>query len=449
MAINDHVFTKLEIARYLRNYTFMFWNATAKKDVSFGNILSYVVDSDDELLNQTKNYYGEMIQVYQFMCLTKYLSVMKDSFFDYIKDEQLNKLDIFDDIFINESDKNKFSKKQTIKFIRNAVCHNDNPTHDLYSLKRKDGEVKLEINLLNTKPVPFNVELNMEQYFKIAQSLAKANKINAITLGTTENIDFNGDLCNQIINNAYFRKYYIQGKDEDETQRFFEKTVNKGNKYLEKYFDYKNYNFSYGQASTITNNVYEWGRLGIDPKDSLPYSMINAIPLSETKFHSLMINSAFNSKYVSNPDLSILDVEKDAKNFAKSIGDKNNYYLYLIDFDNHLATVFSIYMGYMLDSVITDENINTGKEVYPREKLRNSFVHLRWYPALAPYIKLFDWDYGDKNELKPNWEKSINASELLHCVDDYFEKSMQKENKSYKLRSVFLVKGVEIEKSID
>ena len=103
--------------------------------------------------------------------LSKFVTALYDNYFDNLLESSINKINIPDSIFVNNNDRSKFSNKQIIKFIRNALNHNDNPNHNLARFIRINEnakeKIKVEILLKSTKPIPFHVMLDINELMSI------------------------------------------------------------------------------------------------------------------------------------------------------------------------------------------------------------------------------------------------------------------------------------------
>lgn len=88
-----------------------------------------------------------------------------------------------------------------------------------------------------------------------------------------------------------------------------------------------------------------------------------------------------------------------------------------VDSDNDNNLALSLFIGYMLENVIEDEKVIIENKEYPRYRLRNGFVHGRWYVSEKKW-ELFDWK---KDEFNIDWHKSINIDSMRDAMIDYLD----------------------------
>ena len=67
----------------------------------------------------------------------------------------------------------------------------------------------------------------------------------------------------------------------------------------------------------------------------------------------------------------------------------------------------------------------TDEKIYKREKIRNAFVHLRWFKGINDCYKLFDWGNGIDNELNYNWKANIKMNDMINCSEFYYKKALE------------------------
>ena len=78
--------------------------------------------------------------------------------------------------------------------------------------------------------------------------------------------------------------------------------------------------------------------------------------------------------------------------FIIKLGDNMKVYIDLV-----------LILNFLFDTLIMDQDIKiSDTRTIKREKIRDSFVHMRWYKGVNECFKLFDWDNGIDNEYNPN-----------------------------------------------
>ena len=433
--------SKIEVATYLKDYSdFMKCFILNPKDNLF-EVFKKMLIENNRGQYATKSYYFNMISIFEFFLLNKIYSFMHDNLFDYVLESNLSSINIPEDIFINKSDANRFSKKQIIKFIRNAINHNDYNDKKLYNLHDDNGQLKIEIHLKNVKPIPFHIELDISTYIKIMNGLLKANKIDLICYKCKEKINFENKDLEKELDKIFYQRYYYKRKIDAEHLEKIKKnkediTIDyriEQNLNEEDYY-YRDYQLTKPQKLKIIESLKFWTSLFIIDEDlCLDYVVPNVVPLGINKRDQLRFNLIIADWYAKSCEKSYFDIIKDAKKVCSKEYDENNmlyndnilekdYKIVMrtIDNEDRESIAFSIYASYLFDTLITDEKVKIGNNDYPRERIRNSFVHGRWFNGINGCYKLYDCDSCEENELNYNWRASIPCDALSESVDNYY-----------------------------
>ena len=454
--MNKHEFTKYEIATYLRDYNKTMTYAIMNQDTSLYEVFKYHMKTDGRMQYAIKDYYYEMISIYEILLLSKFLTALYDNYFDNLLESSINKINIPNNIFINSIDRSKFSNKQIIKFIRNALNHNDNPSHDLAKFIRinenEEEIIKLEILLKNTKPIPFRVMLDINELMLICLEIKNANSIIIASNRSNGSISLNSTNVNETLNNIYLRKFFAVKRLTDEQKEAMlshvsenKKTENYEEFFLKNGMKYKDIQYSIAQKLKIEEDLKYWESLGEKGNDVIFHLLAKVMPFSWAKDRALMMNLIFSNYYMRNGKSTIFDLVEDARQiyqnkvlnedsplelYGKSFGIDDNILYDSIDFENLLSITNAIYYGYIFDTLITDNEVNiTNSKTVKREKIRNSFVHMRWYKGINECFKLFDWSNGIDNEYNQNspnfWKCNIRYGDMAECAESYFNRSVK------------------------
>ena len=446
-----HEYSKYEVATYLRDFNRTILCSIANEDKCFFDIFRNCLYYDKRLQYGNTDYYFTMLNIYELLLQSKNLTMFYDNYFDFLYESKIDSLKIPDEIFVNKEDRKNFSNKQIIKFIRNALNHNDNPNHDLCKFIRtfdNDKElVKIEILLKNTKPVPFHVIVDSFQLFNISEEICKANSIVAGSIRSRKQIYLASYNCNETMNNLFYRKFFVRNKLTDQQK---EKLLNQFDKVnatknyesflIENGLDYKDYDFTLAQKYKVQEDLEYWESIGVKGNDITNHLIKNVLPLSIVKDKLFLINFILTNFYMRDLNKSLYDLLTDARRAVvdKKVSDKSPLSMYVarygldeqlvyevLDYDNIASLSFSIYYGYLFDSLVTDEKINiTDEQVYDRERIRNSFVHMRWFKGAKEGFKLYDWDNGIDNEFNREapgfWKGSVSFINMDRCAERYF-----------------------------
>ena len=459
--MSKHEFSKYEIATYLRDFNRTMNYASFNQDISFFEVFKNVMRNDGRLQYAHIDYYLEMITIYEILLVSKFLSILYDNYFDFLLESSIDNINIPNSIFVDSSDANRFSKKQIIKYIRNALNHNDNPNHDLFKFIRinengKD-EIKIEISLINTKPIPFHVVLSIDELISIYFEIKKSNSIRIASNLSTKPILLNSLNVSDTINHIYLRKYFARKKLSDEQKKAIISYINSGNKIknnseflLENGLEYKDYNYSIAQKIKIEEDLKYWESLGVYGNDVIHHLLYKVLPFSWSKDRALTMNLILTDYYMRLGKSCIFDIINDARKlyFNKNLIDESPLGLYgqsfgidynilfdSIDFANIISITNAIYYGYLFDSLVTDKEVNiTDSKIIEREKIRDSFVHMRWFMGARECFKLFDWENGIDNEYNTNspnfWKCNVGFIDMGNCAELYFKNSIKANTQS-------------------
>ena len=422
-----HEFTKNEIAIYLRDFNKVIMYAGNNQNVSFYKIFEYHVATDGRVQYLSKDYYYEMISIYEILLASKILTIYYDNCFTYLLDSHINSLNIPEDIFVNKKDAHRFSKKQIIKYIRNAFNHNDN--NDLLKFLRvyenNVEKIKVEILLKNTRPIPFHIILDVNQLIAIAFENQNANTFQFLFGYLTQPTSINSSNAIRTLDNVYLRKFYSRKKISDEQKRRLIKPIINGKKgknielvFLDNGMEYKDFHYFTDQKIKVEEDLKCWEKMGFKGNGVLEHVLNKVMPISILKIETITMNFILVEHYMKNWNSTFFDIVKDS---IKVLKDKkcnkdspfwdyvqlfkldNNILYESLDVYNLISITTAIYFGYLFDTLVTDDDIiiNDTKTI-KREKIRNSFVHMRWFKGINECFKLFDWENGIDNELNPN-----------------------------------------------
>lgn len=458
---NKYTYSKKEIATYLRDFYRMILIASQNQTVSFFRVFQHTLKEDGRLQYAIKDYYQHMIQVYEYMLILKNFTILYDNKFNYLQENQIDAINIPKNIFVNENDCKRFSKKQIIKFIRNAFNHNDNNDKELIKFIRvnEDGQekIKAEIFLKNTKPIPFHVILDQNTLIPIMFELNKASTINMLVHRNETEISINSSTVYKELNKIYLRKFFSKKKltaNELEQLNNFIKNVGQ-TKHRETELgliglEYKDFRYTTSQKVKIAEDLAYWESIGEDGNDIIFHLTNKVMPLAYMKERTLIMNLCLTDYYIKLGSASFFDIVKEARkifvskecdntsplfSYVHIYGIDDNILYDSFDFDNLISITDSIYHGYIYDSLITEEQIEiSSTKTIPREKIRNSFVHMRWFKGVNECYKLFDWGNGIDDEFNSKsstfWSSNIRMIDMMTSAEKYYQKALKNQNEN-------------------
>ena len=435
---DKQTFTKLEIADILFNFTKLLGFSLKDPDKSFQSIAVKLFKVPSSFTFE--QYYNMMTETFIMYLIRKYFVSMYDVEFPYLKEQDIDAVKIPQDIFVNQSDYRCFSKKQIIKFIRNALCHNNDEQNEIYKLIVEDSKIKFEIQLQNVQPRPFYVKIDGDQLSQIMFSLFSASKTDAVVIKQKEDqIDFNNtDIAKTVFENISYRHVYAKISPSEravtDSQTIIDKAV------VDQ--EYRDFPFLEDQAKKIQEDLEFMKDYLPDVNGLRTYVIKNVMPLGVAKKENLEKVMCILGAFMIHPEKCMNDFFEDVKDtclYKPTISSKilGNYtsaeefvYACKWDLDSILAGVSSIFFEYMFSSFITDEKIMIDGVEENTEKIRNAFIHSRWFLGKEASIHLMDWQNGDRNEMNLNWSRTVTISQLMDVVEQKFNEKIASNQKN-------------------
>ena len=463
--------TKEEIALYLLSYNNTLITSSLEKDLKFTEAFykSYI----DNLIpiELTDQSYKDMIIIHCYYCNIKILSFFKDYFFKGLDEKNIYYNLLNNSNKINEKCLENFTKKDVILYIRNALSHNDKE-NPLYWFERDDNnQIKIHILLKQTKSslgknkgkvTPFELIIDLITLMEITKEIAFNSKnyhyfgiafgSKSLEAGKRSSSKKPENLVKSYIDGAYYYRNFYKQLSEEELNKIDSLPPNY--EYMEKVKEIlkpklsssKTKKLSQIQKNTLYKNILEHTTnkqniniiMSIDLEELLDYETGKVIPLGiakiESLFTSMLRGLSFAGGFSYNESTKqLLDgicygkeesLFKNAGYLLKT--DLKNYNerakVGITDDSNELDISISLFIGYVLDSIITSDEIVIDNKIFNRSRLRNSFIHGRWYVSENCW-ELFD---GNKNEFDYDWHKSIDFNKLQniitkHVLDKYIE----------------------------
>jgi hypothetical protein len=454
--------TKVDVASYLKTYADMF-SLSFKDNISLNEAFINLLSSGKTDI--TFDDFGDLFIYRQFFNVIKIIAACNDNVFFALLDK--NVVDFDDTIFCTEEAKKSYTKKSAISLIRNALCHNDKD-NPLYWFDKDEDGIKLHIKLNQTsatagddkgKVVPFEVKLSLAQlgHFQVHYATANYIHIGGIEVGLSarDGIGLSDEQKLQmLVDNTYYKsEIYKQLSDREKKGITGVNDIDTikniiGNRFVE----YKKKKLGIMQKRTLVDNIKRWKTKSngyFDVVDVFEYEALKILPISREKYKGylssiLFINGCDPKRSVNdnlfrsflsfrdNPDSN----ERDYYNrfCIHEPEEERMFGLALLDDDFLGVLNKSVFYGYMLDSVIQDEFIEIGGKQYPRAKLRNSFVHGRWFVDSDNDWHLYDC-YSKKvaDEFDFNFCKVIKDEELYIAMNKYYQREVSKQKNSSKV----------------
>ena len=422
--------SKKEILNSLSRISILVEDATRNPDIPMSDLINkiyYMTDNENQFLWD--------FRIYALISDLRVYSYLEDTFIESIKDNEVDLGDLKERIFINKKDAKRFSNKQIIKNIRDAVAHSD---EDKELFKITPNGKYLAIDLLETKPIEFHVKLSYQDLSQIISKVfSKGNcfyysyvdrKNNILhRIYVNEKIDLNKirEYCSDEIQENYdYDKLYIYIIDylnknnisyEDKTYSLNESQISIL-KDFEKTFNHNKNNFDNADLKDIESEFFSSLLhiiipLGIEKASSLNdhLNMINLM----LKYNYLTFNEfskiIIKSYYYEDAE----NVPEELSNFVKDKKDRQ-YNIPLTLNKNILVweTIMQV-LTYFYSCSTKDEVINLSNTSLQKKNLRNALVHGRWFFADNENIILLDRKNGKNNDYEFYMSEKVNLKELF------------------------------------
>ena len=501
-----NVMSKLEIAECLRTYAMLFSELkeeNIKQEIIYVNFdkqdnevkyetllerFSKIIARGDTCLKIED--FNKMVFTKGCYSVSKIFSYAKDIFNSGL----INNLDWEEDVFYTKSELNKkcaenFTTKDIIKYIRDALNHNDKDNPLYWITTDNNGDIKIHIKLKLTKAtkgidkektVPFEVEIT--KYDLLYMAILCMHTSSTFCFG---GICFKKDIPNfkclnnkeklkKIIENLYYT-YDIYRPIGDKDKKKLNGNLKNTRNILERKLEKRSKKeLSIFQKQTIYKNMLNYltrrpvivlGNEGLvfDPaeitKDSeainenipllyecrLEYEGLKCLPICGEKRKNHLVSYIISDMLLKhNGNISVVEAIDTAylEFIGKGTGykwfsmvtnidkeEENMFIAAINDIDYQDLENHSIYYSYMLDSLITDDEILIGDKYYKKEKLRDAFVHGRWYyNSAVGNWELYDCKNGIRNQFNFNWHKSISSKDMQDAMEMYYQKLCSQTN---------------------
>lgn len=439
-----------------------------KKDVfdallRVGKLLESIISNPDDEIAYTiaRNYieydeqqYYKDYRIFTDLISLRLLSYSEDSYLDLINNDEINFDEIKDKIFVNSKDSKRFSNKQIIKFIRNAVSHSDK-NKELFKISPNGRFV--EIELKKTKPIPFHIKINNEDLLKIVVVFLRVAKGNYCTLVNNEKkVIYRVYLKNVNKDKLSFPEEIVYGTDESlNTIKSFlnEKNI---------VYDIKEYPLIKEQIELL--NYYEERFIRIieqfpEQRNTLYLTLYDSIiPLANEKIYSLFSYlqlfillykypqytfNQFKNEIASGYLRAFNDMEKNSSNYEHiselskfnydlqmSCGPTLEHYFQTLKYLSSMTEITNNEFLTYYFSCLCEEDIEIDGIVYPKDNIRDSFVHGRYITCLNGDIMCFDTDNGKNNDYNFYWKIRLPLKDTINsCHRSIYGTNITRKNK--------------------
>ena len=435
----DRAFNKYEIATYLRDYANLIELATKSPNIPLLELYNNLLSKEGREASEEN--YHIMMNFMIFFTNVRIFSIIYDNYFQYVREEDLKNID-FSDLFINKEDYDAFknNKKDIVKYIRNGLNHNLQNELCHYSFDGM-GNYNVDISLKGTNP-PFNAKIESTKLLEIIFEIMHRASRKDITILREKDKTQKWENDNQIAAFAkklYFRRVYPKNKNIDlsDIAEYIKQNGSeaiKGNEQIIDKVDIVDYQLSWLDAYIVEEKYKELakklnnsGNKELVNPDLFRFAIYNTVPLGILKLdylsYELNLLLKANHGNVSLSEASIKAISQNVdKNRFPSTPNSRLYYLH--DGISNIFYAQMLYAGYMFDSIIKDDMIPINGKEYSKDRIRNSFVHMRNFFS-QDKIYLFDLIGKKKdkivNDLNQEVVLSVKKEDLDRLLDGYYD----------------------------
>ena len=456
-----------KIATYLKDFYTIYEEACKKWNVPFYDVYKNLYCLG--IIKTNENDYIEMITVVGMMMSEYKLALLNDVIKPkyFIEDKIPDYL--FDNIFVNEEDRYKFKKTDILVYIRNAFSHNDKSLYNF--IIDEDGKVKVHINLKNTKATngetkgtlcPFNVILDLKHLSRLVRTYNESNYfgiggLKFKKLEDKNSLNINNDSYRKLLidNIYYWRDLYnpLNNNQTNYINKMASDIDNFNSKQVEdKYKKTIKKNLSQIQKNTVNKYTKELSDMNMPIKlENIVFHESEKAVIFNSKLKRINVLSYIIGHYDEEKPLTIFLAEIFYKIVSNKFPEKYSVYgcydlsnenereiacLDFLDTKDHISLLKSLYIKYMLVSVITDDKLIIGEKTYDKDRIRNSFVHGKWYINDKDQFEIYDSDTKkEEDTYNYNYHKTVNVSDMTKCIDEYYEQLIKEKEQSNLIRT--------------
>lgn len=448
--------SKYEMVRYLKDYADLQYLVMEYPNVKIKYLFSKKMLSEGRIQDAIIEYYDRMRRVYLNYIYMKKFSFLEDFYLN--RDNYINNNELDDIIPENTYSTNmgNISKKKLLQLIRNTFNHNN--SDDVDRFKMSVNARKFEIELLNG---PVKIKFDTDALTHAYNNMVKhgKNSFNE-SFDIPNDFDINSDNLYEELGKIKFVHYYFNQPLSDSTIKQFEEYKNfKGltNEELierSKLFHVLSsaisepvkYELNDEQKQKLVYHIKIYkdnykDLLNQDINNVMFYFLTKVIPVplfkdwmidNQTILCGFFMDDVDDSYYNKMEKLRLLlkgvnsfDMNNvNEKAIYESLHDMmpaDNLNLYRDSVDAEMIVGIPIIT--YIDSVVThcckDDIINIDGKNYNTEKIRNSFVHGRWFITADRCIMMYDADPRNVNDYNLEFVGKINIGAFERWADQY------------------------------
>lgn len=464
---------KEKMIQYLRDYTYIQEIMIHNPDLPIGRVFDEYMKLNGRFEDDTREYFDRMRRVYSSYNAIKEFSIIEDFLLnrdDFLSNNDLAGIESDCNIIIAPSD---LTNKKIVQLIRNAFNHNDSDDIDRFKISEnaryfeiefKDIRIAKEISN-GVKPKPVKIKFNFDYLMKISEIIeAKRQNQLFLSFDISDDFDIYSDNLDVELDKIMFVHYYFNKKLSKETIARFTELGKIHGLTQEELTDRSN------ELNALASSISEPLKFHLDKyqrrkiKDliiryrtnykelvnghtnDIMFDLLSkVIPVPAFKQDGIEQQVILCEGYFCDTNMTINEVirrlfrvikEEEKPSFYDDIDSEVHdllslkeqsfligFYKNIIDGEFMNVLPFVTYIESVVIHYCKDNTIKIAGKVYDREKIRNSFVHSRWYITKDYKIAMFDADPRNINDYNLEFIGNIPLKEFGIWADEYMENS--------------------------
>ena len=426
--------TKLEIARYLSDYSMIRYLIGHHRNQNIKTLFHNYMMASGRTEDDTEEYYIRMCRVFAISNIMKKFSYAEDFLLNvdsYINYSELEKIIPKDSYY---TDMSKLSNKKILKLIRNTFNHNDSEIIDRFKISVNGKYIEIEL----LEP-PTKLKFGIDDLISIYNNMIEhSNNKLSINYDIPDDFDINSNDLFAELSKIKFVHYYFDNQLPKSLINQFDKITNSkiitnedARLVEEKLTDLSNkintpikFDLSEEQKKKIQYEILSFKKNNPqqfkifcenDQTALMKYFLNKVIPIPLLKDKSLNNQILFNDIIMGNIELSYNDTliiiptyiaQVQQNNITGNKPSKSEYFSNpFYDYSNFDQLCFQFdltksdfimkepiitFIDFVVTHCCNEEKININGIDYNTKKIRNSFVHGRWYITDGNYMMMFD-----------------------------------------------------------
>lgn len=471
--------SKEKMIKYLRDYASLLYMAMQNPEKRIGSLFDLYMFQEGRMQDDTREYYDTMRRVYSDYISFKKFSIIEDFLLnrdDYLNNNELSGIET--DCQIIEAPPGLTNKK-IVQLIRNAFNHNNSNDIERFKISVNGRYFEIEFKDIRTSkeiennmpPKPVKIKFNKNYLYKVNDIINKKRQNQfIISFNIPDGFNFYSDNLDKELDKVSIKHYHFQKKiPKERIEKFNELSDTKGLTYekllirSDELHDFAKiisepttYNLTEEQKKKIISLIERYKKMYPELLEDNMYAMMyyfleKVIPVPSFKNRMFSRQVILSEWYLCDVDLSekeilnrigrvITETEKPKSydEFDCEIHDelsktKKSFQVGLYNdmLDGEITALIPLIM--YVDSVIThyctEDEITIDSITYSTERVRNSFVHVRWFIDENMNLIMFDADPKNINSYNLDYVGKINIESFVIWSDDYIDKKSKAKNK--------------------